>query len=246
MIAYLSILSFRLTPNYKNEIAVWTQALRQNPNSSIAYLFLGNVCFNTSVCTPDQALFLYQKSIQLNPDYLRSYISLGEFYSKNHRYGEALGAYEHAIGLGRPFAKIHCYRSISDIYLAQDQPAEALSYLEKAIALETDPKYQKEREKRPDASSQEAAIRCDLGTIYLMRGENKKAVGLFQEAVILNPKQANGYAGLGVSFMNLKDYKNAARAFQEATEFEPQNDSHKNNLAAAHTYLNQSTSNGRS
>lgn len=234
LIAYLSVLSFRLTLNYKDDITLWTQALRQNPYSAFPYLHLGEICSSTPGCTTDEAIALFQKSIQLKPDYLHTHMSLAEHYRKKHDYEKALAIYKRAAELARPFTEMLCYRFISDIYLTQGRFAEALPYLEKAVALETDPEYRKDRKPQ-----QEASVHADLGTLHLMRGEDQKAVKLFQEAVTLAPQQPNYYAGLGSALMNLKDHKNAIQAFQAALELDPQNSSAKTGLAAAQARLTQ-------
>ncbi|MFH1800182.1 MAG: tetratricopeptide repeat protein [Candidatus Omnitrophota bacterium] len=243
VIVYLSILSFRLTLNYKDGFTLWWQLLRQNPHSSFAYAHLGILCRDSpKICTQDQTIFLFRKAILLKPDYLYPYVDLGKIYGRNGRYQEALDTYRHAITLAKPFTQALCYLEMADIHLLQRQRAEALPYLEKSIALETDPEYQRERKTQPEAPLREASARRSLGVIYTVRGENQKAIRLFRQAIILNPKEVDSYAGLGAAFMNSGDYKNAAQAFQEALELEPENESVKNNLAAAQMLLDRSES----
>jgi tetratricopeptide (TPR) repeat protein len=242
-IVYLSIFSFRLTLNYKDGFTLWWQLLRQNPRSSFAYDHLGALCMDSpKVCTPDQTISLFQKAILLKPDYLYTYVNLGKIYGRNGRYREALDTYQHAITLAKPLTQALCYLEMADIYLLQRRRAEALPYLEKSIALETDPEYQRERKTQPEVPLREASARRSLGIIHTVRGENQKAIPLFQQAIILNPKVADSYTGLGAAFMNSGDYKNAAQTFQEALKLEPENESIKNNLASAQTLLDRSGS----
>ncbi|MFH0985881.1 MAG: tetratricopeptide repeat protein [Candidatus Omnitrophota bacterium] len=231
---YLSLFSFRLTLNYRDDMTLWTQALLQNAKSSFTYLHLGELCADTPACSPTQTIFLFQKSIRLKPDYAHAHICLGDYYRKIRDYGKALESYEKAIELVRPIGKISFYRSMADIFLMQGQAAKALPYFEKALAIEANPEYQRERKPQ-----QEASLRCDIGFIYLTWKENNKALKLFQEAVALDPKQARARTGLGMTFMNLKDHRNAALAFQAALELEPKSNSTKINLAAAQAHLTQ-------
>ena len=241
LIIYLSLLSFRLTLNYKDSITLWGQLLRQNPESSFAYFQLGGLCRdNSDVCTTDQTISWLKKALRFKSDYLSTYLYLGDCYKEKHLYTEALDAYQHAATLAMPFTRAVNYDSIADVYFTLNQPAAALPYLEKAVALRTEPAYQKERRARPEAALQEASIYLDLGAAYLTQGENKKAIEWFRGALVLNPNQIDAYTGLGTIFMSLKNYKSSAQAFQEALKLDPQNDSIKNNLTAAQKLLESS------
>jgi tetratricopeptide (TPR) repeat protein len=167
-------------------------------------------------------------------------VDLGKVYEMNRRYQKALDTYQHAITLAKPFTQALCYLEMADIHLLQRQRTEALPYLEKAIALETEPEYQRERKTQPEAPLREASARRSLGVIYTVRGENQKAIPLFQQAIVLDPKAAESYAGLGAAFMNSGDYKNAVQAFRKALDLEPEDGSLRKNLAAAQTLLDRS------
>ena len=251
-IFYLSILSFRLSLNYKNPITLFNYFLTQCPNSSIAHYFFGNICLlNPTLCKPDAAVTLFKKTIQFQPDDAQAYAALGTAYRERAMYEEALAAYQQAILLRQdPFFQFDCYQSMGDICILQKKPLEkAAFYYERAIDLrKTHPGFQKQRFafldgiKTPRPSG-EGVLYQNLGIIYLQSGKNQAAAEAFRNAVRLDPVKIEGYHGLGTAYMNLGEIRKALPAFQEASRLDPEDEDVRKDLKVAQIVLKQTTKN---
>ncbi|MFA5168272.1 MAG: tetratricopeptide repeat protein [Candidatus Omnitrophota bacterium] len=252
---YLSLLSFRLSLNYKNSMALFTYLLMQCPDSSIAHYFVGNICLlNPTLCEPDLAVTLFKKAIQLRPKDALAYSALGAAYKEKKMYTEALEAYQQAVLLGKesffPFLRFDCYQRMGDICLLQKKPLEeAASYYEQAIHLrKIHPGFQKPRFTFLDGiktlrPAGEEVVYQNLGIIYLQSGRNEAAAEAFRNVVRLAPAKAEGYHGLGTAYMNLGEIRKALPAFQEASRLDPEDEDVRKDLKVAQIILKQTTKN---
>jgi len=250
-ILYLSLLSFRLTLNYKNSMTLFNYLLTQCPNSSIAHYFVGNICLLTpNLCKPDAAVTLFKKTVQLRPDDAQAYAALGTAYREREMYEEALAAYQQAILLSKdPFFQFDCYQSMGDICILQKKPLEkAVSYYEQAVHLrKTHPGSQKQLfvfslkgTKTPHPTG-EGTLHQNLGIIYLQTGKNQEAAEAFQNAIRLDPAKIESYHGLGTAYMNSGEIQKALPAFQEAFRLDPEDEDIKKDLKVAQIVLKQAT-----
>lgn len=237
----LSLFSFRLTQHYKDVPTFWKRLLTQDPGSSFAYYHLGCFCRDhPETCSVDQAILWFEKAFQYHPDYLLTTIYLGDAYRKKGLYEKALRAYQQALPLAMPFKKAFCLNSIAEIHLSQKQPEKAIPYLTEAIALGTQPEYQRVRGLRSDGRLLEEAYLFNMATAHFMLGEYEEVIQWLNQALALNPERIDGYLGQGAAFMNLKNYAGAAKAFQEALRLAPNDQRVKKSLEEAEARLNSS------
>lgn len=70
----------------------------------------------------------------------------------------------------------------------------------------------------------------NIGAIYKIKGDFKKAVNFYVEAIKINPKNSFSYNNLGNLFKELKDYKLAIRAYTDAIKINQKDYNAYNNL----------------
>jgi len=228
MIVYLSLLSFRLTLNYKNELTLWYQLLLQNPRSVPAMVNLGVLMPRDS-----DARFLFQKAIATDPTFHTPYKNLAFLYERNGSYEKAIRFYQRASAGVPPFDQTLIYDNIARIYLREKKPEAAVFYLERVLALQKDPLYQKQKQillKRGRFDpSLEVSPYAALGDAYLLQGQRSKAIAAFLKAVSLDPRNVKNYNSLGAALMSSKNFKNAAEAFKMASALDPEKKGIKKN-----------------
>jgi adenylate cyclase len=148
-----------------------------------------------------QAREMFQKAIQLDPDYALAYSRLGLTYLHEWTHGwsqdpQLLGrAFElaqKAIALDDTLPEAH--RVLGDVYLWRKQHEEAIAELEKAISL--NPNY--------------ADAIAGLGDVLNHAGNPEEAIRLVKRATRLNPHHHAWYFYvLGLSYISTERYEKA-------------------------------------
>ena len=87
--------------DYKGAIAGFTEAIRLNPNSDIAYEYRGNVKDDNG--DPTGAIADYQQALKINPKNYSTYYNLAITQERLKDYTSAIANYTKAI---RPLAKV--------------------------------------------------------------------------------------------------------------------------------------------
>jgi tetratricopeptide (TPR) repeat protein len=126
---------------------------------------------------------------------------LFHFFGKEDRaYDEYVAAFHHAPGA--PAA-----RSIAFIAANRGRFPEAISWFEKAVALEP----------------QDNDTWFNLGFVRDNAGQRREAIAAFTEAVRLNPAHDRAWYGLGLACAHLGQHAEAAAAFEKAAKLQPMN-----------------------
>ena len=102
----------------------------------------------------------------------------------------------------------------------QDRLEDALTWLEKALALKND----------------DVDILTALGTVHLKAGRNQEAEILFQKALKMSENEVI-YNNLGTIFFRRKDYRKAKKLFRRALDINPDYQVARENIALANFYL---------
>ncbi len=82
----------------------------------------------------EKAIDAYKKSIEINPNYHKSWSELGVFYRKNGNFREAVRCYKESIKINPDYPDIHTNLGANYIYL--NEPEKAVKSLKKAIELD--------------------------------------------------------------------------------------------------------------
>ncbi len=151
-----------------------------------------------------EAIELYSKAIELNPEYAAAYDNRGNIYADLKQDKKAIEDYTKAIELNSEYADAYYNRGNSYFNLKQDE--KAVEDFSKVIEL--NPEY-------ADAYN-------NRGNIYADLKQDKKAVEDFTKVIELNPEYAAAYNNRGISYANLKQDKKAIEDYTRAIELNPE------------------------
>ncbi|MEO0206279.1 MAG: tetratricopeptide repeat protein, partial [candidate division WOR-3 bacterium] len=68
-------------------------------------------------------------------------------------------------------------------------------------------------------------IYTQIGESFRYGGKYQKAIEYFQEALRMNPRNASGYMGLIITYLDLKDTTSAVKILQDWIKFNPEDTS---------------------
>jgi tetratricopeptide (TPR) repeat protein len=116
-----------------------------------------------------------------------------------------------------------------NIYYLLNKQKEAADLFEKAIALAKEERYGRLR-------PEDAVLLSDLGWVYSEQAKYEESLTIFQEAVELDPNNAEAHDALGWSycFGEQYDYEKALAAFQKVVELDPEYADVHNSLGWLH------------
>jgi tetratricopeptide (TPR) repeat protein len=159
-----------------------------------------------------EAIALYSRAIELNPDYVEALNNLGNALGQAKRYAEGAVYLRRAADLRPDYAPIH-----HNLALVL---ANAKLFEESAIS------FRRAIELRPDFAEAQGG----LGNVLRELGQFDAAIASYRLAIQLKPGTAETHIGLGHAQMALKRYDEAIAAYRKAIEAKP-------DLAAAHGNL---------
>ena len=156
----------------------------------------------------DKAIEEFKEAISLDENYSEAHNYLGTLYSDSAKWDEAIKEFEKALSN-------HLYDTPSmplynmgwAYYSKKDYKTALAKYQE---ALQIDPR-----------TSFRPQIEKNVGLIYYDQNDFTQAIRHFKNAVELNPSLYDAYFLLGESYLKIKDYKNAKRAFQAVIQLAP-------------------------
>ena len=192
---------------------------------------------------PEKALEIYQKAVEKAPGFVHLYCIIGDIYSILGRFEEAICEYKLAIWLDS--LNIFAYRSLCRVYeetgdydsaaaiyqkliVIQPYLAEYHSNLANILYLKGDiqgaiSQYQSAITISPKLNWT-SIVAQTLGYVFQENVKNlDAAIGAYQTAFILTPKDIDIYINLGSAFYEKGEYNNALSVYRQAIELEPHN-----------------------
>jgi tetratricopeptide (TPR) repeat protein len=142
----------------------YRKAIQIDSENSLAYTFLGSLLTHLKRC--DEAEEAYRKAIQISPEDSSIHEELGNLLGELGRYDEAKEMFRKAIEI-----------ELARLHNQQDNPHEAISYLEKAIRL------------KPDRS----IYYYYLGKIFERQENLQGAIENYDKAIEIEPKNIRFY-----------------------------------------------------
>jgi len=190
---------------------------------------------------------VYDKAIDLRPDYADAYTNRGIALRDLRRLEEAVASFDKAVALKPDYAEAYYDRGIvlSDL----NRPEHALASYDKAIALKPDfaeacnnrgnALHELERFEEALASYDRALkVRPNYAEALSHRGNTLREQGRLGEAeaacrqaIALKPDFAHAYNNLGMALVNLGRLTEARRALEQAVQLMPRNSAHFLNLS---------------
>ena len=147
----------------------------------------------------DQATAIFDKAIELQPDYINAHYNRGLAYMKKGEVDKALADYSGAIQFKRNYAEAYNNRGIA--YHAKGEIIYAVQDYSTAIGL----------------NSELAEPYTNRGSLYLSRLDIHRAVYDCTKALRLNPNMGVAYGTCGVAWLHYGHWKKAKADFTVAT-----------------------------
>ena len=179
------------------------ELLPQFPRDSILYFLMGNIQKELGRVTA--SINSYEKSVELNPRYSETHLNLGRSYLSLRNFTQAQNSLEKAIELDRRnylafYNKGLLHEELGDI----DGAIE--SYLR---ALRIEPNH-------PESNN-------NLGKIFLLRDEPKRASKLFERAISFDDKHTQALINQGDALSKLGMLDEAIANLSQALVLQPKN-----------------------
>ncbi|MFC1514662.1 tetratricopeptide repeat protein [Candidatus Omnitrophota bacterium] len=216
-IAFLCFKSMALTKSYKDELTLWQDTVKKNPQAWMAYNNLGGAYKRKGDTA--RALAAYGKATEIKPDYAKAYYNIGNLYQAVRMPEKAIALYKKTLTINPGF--IEAYNNISTVYYDLGRYAEAIAAAKKAIELH--PAH--------------AKAYNNLGLAYKATGRSEEAASLFKKTIDLRPDYPQAYNNLAIAYRDMGRLNEAARLFKRATELDPGYAIAHHNLAATEYIL---------
>lgn len=209
---------------YAQAIEPLKQAASLKDNYAEAHGELGYAYFKLN--RSQEAIAAYQNAVQMKPDYGAAYLGLGDaYFYQTKEYAPAMNAYREGVRYidSNPTAFYNLAWCANEL----NKYADAASAAKQAIALKAD---------YPEAHLELGYANRKLGEAAPDNSPQAQrlfdeSIANYREAIRLKPGYGLAYTGLGdVYFTDLKQYPQAAVAYQQSISISPNNSRVRYNL----------------
>ncbi len=192
--------SYYIARQYRLFIATMEAAIQMQPGDFAPYYYLGRY-YNSEVDDFTKATELLTKALEREPNHLRSRYHLGYCLEAKRELQQAARQYEEAIRIaeGRDERFALPYQGLARIRLLLSQPAEALGFARKAIAIDPD-----------DAESYRS-----LAKAFTRLGNNAEAARALEKVADLEPADAAVHYQLFRLYSKSNEKKKAQAALEQ-------------------------------
>lgn len=196
LVCMLCLVSSSRLAAYDNELNLWLEVLKRQPNNAIAHHNIA--AFMERRGDDDAALNEYREAVRLAPTSPHSHYQLAVLLNKKGEYKEAAIHFADAIhNLPKPNATMQNNLAVA-LYMAGQNDAAIDAY---HAALEIDPNYW-------------LAYR-NLGTALAKAGKFQDAIAAFEAAIRLNPQAIEMYNDLARAHLRLQQKQLAVEALRQ-------------------------------
>jgi tetratricopeptide (TPR) repeat protein len=189
---------------YEEALAAFDQAYKYGPQGN-SYKRAGHARRLDDRRVPMNR-FLYERTIQISPNYATINDNRGKALLALGRYEEALAAFEQAL-----YMQSYDNRSADSLH-SKGLVLYALKRYEEALAA-----Y--DWGIRVDANC--ASIYTDKGNTLFMLKHYEEALAVFEQALFIEPSDAYAYNGKALMLFNLKRYDEALAVYEQVIQMDP-------------------------
>jgi protein O-mannosyl-transferase len=218
VIAALTLSAWNQTSYWHDSESLWTHALAVNSNNDIAHNNLGNAALQKGQI--DEAIFHFEKFVQLRPDHAETYYNLGNALLQKGLVDDAIAHFEKALKLNPALAEAE--NDLGNALFRKGQIDEAIFHFQKFLELCLD---------RGEKDWAEGHF--NLGTALLQKGQIGEALAHFREAVKLRPDYAEAQNNLAGVLLKEGQVDEAILHYQKVLELRPDREKAHYNLGNA-------------
>ena len=174
------------------------QAIRTSPEGTAGYTELASI-YDEQHSRQKYLDFLVPLAAK-EPASYRAHLKLADEYLLQHKYDQAIGAFQQAASLNTEESEP--YDGLSGIYSERGEQQKYLDFLIQLNAKKTDSLY----------------ARVELGDEYRMERKYDQAVETLKQATAINPKSEWPWRVLGIAYKDRRDYDKALEMFGKAND----------------------------
>ncbi|HUB66755.1 MAG TPA: tetratricopeptide repeat protein [Candidatus Methylacidiphilales bacterium] len=219
MLLILGISSWERAWVYKNQDALWTDALAKNPACWMGNISLGNALLQKGQV--DAAIAQYQKALKIDSHDDVVYYDLGFALMQKGQVAEAMPQFEKALEINP--ANADARDDFGATLFSTGQTDKAMTQFQKAVEI------------NPNL----AQAYYNMGVALIQKGQLDPAIAEFQKALKTNPSFAAAHNNLGVAFLRQGRADEAITQFQETLRFNPGDQDAQYNLSQAQAMARQ-------
>jgi len=182
-----------------------------HPNEPAPQRFLGDLYFREGKFADAEAQ--YYAILRRSPDDRETHNRLGTVYAMENRVDDAIGQFD---------ASLPGADSVGDLVALHLRKGDLPAYRQRMEGLALH-------------NPESADLQSELGQVYEAMHQPSQAVTQFQKAIHLEPQSLVALNGLGLAYLDEKDYEDAAAQLSACLTLDPMNYPCADNLAA--TYL---------
>jgi len=235
LLAAMGLLAHQRSAVWKDELSLWSDAVRKAPGMYRAHMHLGGALEQRGRI--QEALTRYRRAAELGPEVVEAHYNLGNALRLLGRREEAVAAYERSLDLNEAFAP--ALVNLSSMHLESGQSDRAEDLLVRA--LEAQPEFpeahrqfgilckQQGRSREAEAAYLRAlALRPDwakvhynLANLYFDAGRLPEAIRRYEWALVVQSDHAGAYRNLADLYMRQGDYARAAEVYARGLRHVP-------------------------
>lgn len=201
IIAALSILTWQRNNLWNDPVAFAEDNLRRAPMSERVHLDLANAYMKNNRISEAQQL--YERALEINPDYVLIHINLSRVYAAQKDYQKGVDILLE--GLRRNPNHFRLHNNLAVLYNDLGKPFEALAHLQKGVALEP----------------YNARVHFNLAIAYERIGRREEAIAHYRQSIALDPSEPMAYFNLGLVQYRMGEMQPALQSFMKALELNP-------------------------
>jgi tetratricopeptide (TPR) repeat protein len=222
MIAALSVLTWKRNDLWNDPAAFHADNLRRAPRSERVHLDLANVYRKQGRL--EEAQRLYEKALQINPDYELIHINLSMVYSAQKEPQKAVDILLE--GLRRTPNHFKLYNNLGVLYNFLGNFEEAAAYLSKGTMLEPD----------------NAMVHFNLALALDRLGRVDEAITHYRRSIALNRSDPESHFNLGLSLHRKGNLREALQEFLIVSRLNPEHAGSLYNAAQIYITLGEPAS----
>ncbi len=199
VVIVLGLQTFVRNVDYRSNVAIWDATVIARPNNPRAWHNLGSALNDSG--EPDQAMFCYEKVLELVPQYHEAQFGIGGIWLDRGNMDKAIERFSAAVELKPDDASYQAH--LGQAYMLNQQFDKAEQCLEKAIEL--DPQYARAYE--------------SMGLLSLARQDIDGAIDAFRKAVEVDPEQMASRRNLAAALNDAGQTAEAIQVLNEAIDY---------------------------
>lgn len=206
---------------WKTKYTLWTDTVKKSPQKARPNYNMGNQLYDSG--NYELAVKYYMKALEVEPDNVQVYTSLGSAWNYLGDQDKAIAMYKKAIMLEPNYSP--ALQNLGILYYSNNELDEAKLYYERYTNL----------------NSGNADIYNLLGIIYGRQKEYHKAENYFYEALKIAPSFTNPMQNLSLMYLQQNRLDQAQEMYEKILKVEPQNARTWNDLGIIWSYKNEYT-----